>query len=95
MDTIQSEYKDMNIDTNVGGNIDETSVADDDKNEDNIMAHDYCHNYDTFINEMKDKHWNWLEISYSDIEESIKTLNLKEYSKTDFKFAAWACFQKS
>ena len=37
MDTIQSEYKDMNIDTNVGGNIDETSVADDDKNEDNIM----------------------------------------------------------
>jgi cephalosporin hydroxylase len=65
------------------------------KNEDIIMAHDYCHNYDTFINEMKDKHWNWLEISYSDIEESIKTLNLKEYSKTDFKFAAWACFQKS
>jgi hypothetical protein len=37
MDTIQSEYKDMNIDTNVGGNIYEISVADDDKNEDNIM----------------------------------------------------------
>jgi hypothetical protein len=37
MDTIQSEYKDMNIDTNVGGNIYETSVADDHENEDNIM----------------------------------------------------------
>ncbi len=37
MDTIQSEYKDINIDTNVIGNIDETSVADDGKNEDNIM----------------------------------------------------------
>ena len=64
------------------------------KSGDVIMAHDYCHDRDLFENEIKDKIWNWFEISFSDIENPIKDNNLSLYSKVDFKNAVWACYQK-
>lgn len=64
------------------------------KSGDVIMAHDYCHDRDLFENEIKNKIWNWFEISFSDIENSIKDNNLYLYSKVDFKDAVWACYQK-
>jgi len=64
------------------------------KSGDVIMAHDYCHDRDLFENEIKNKIWNWFEISFSDIENSIKDNNLSLYSKVDFKNAVWACYQK-
>jgi hypothetical protein len=58
------------------------------------MAHDYCHDRDLFENEIKDTIWNWFEISFSDIENSVKDNNLIIYPKVDFKNAVWACYQK-
>lgn len=65
------------------------------KNGDMIMAHDYSLDRAVFENEIKNKIWNWWEISYNDIKESIDLYNLSEYKKIDFKNAAWACYQKS
>ena len=64
------------------------------KEGDVIMAHDYSFDSETFHQEIKNKYWNWFEISHSDITNSIDTYNLKEYEKVDFKYAVWACFQK-
>jgi cephalosporin hydroxylase len=64
------------------------------KSGDVIMAHDYCHDRDLFENEIKDTIWNWFEISFSDIENSVKDNNLIIYPKVDFKNAVWACYQK-
>lgn len=65
------------------------------KKGDVIMAHDYAYNANVFENEIKNKYWNWFEIEFLDIEESIKTYNLIEYQKVNFKSAAWACWLKT
>lgn len=59
-----------------------------------IMAHDYCYDLTTFEKEIKNKFWNWFEISFLDISDSVKNYNLDNYKSVDFKNAAWACFQK-
>lgn len=64
------------------------------KPNDVIMAHDYSHNLNVFENEIKNKYWNWFEISFLDIEETTKKYKLIEYSKVSFKEAVWACFVK-
>ena len=64
------------------------------KPNDVIMAHDYSHNVNVFENEIKNKYWNWFEISFLDIEETTKKYKLIEYSKVSFKEAVWACFVK-
>ena len=64
------------------------------KNGDFIMAHDYAYDEKTFLFDIKDKVWNWFEISYKDINESILSNNLNEYSKINFKNAVWCCYVK-
>jgi hypothetical protein len=64
------------------------------KPNDVIMAHDYSHNVNVFENEIKNKYWNWFEISFLDIEETTKKYKLIEYPKLSFKEAVWACFVK-
>ncbi len=59
-----------------------------------IMAHDYSFDINVFENEIKNKRWDWFEISFSDIEESVKKYNLIEHPTVDFKNAVWACFVK-
>jgi hypothetical protein len=58
------------------------------------MAHDYAVSEDIFKAEVKDKIWNWFEISLSDIKNAVEKNNLIEYNKIDFKQAAWGCFVK-
>lgn len=60
-----------------------------------VMAHDYCTDSLTFENEIKNKIWNWHEISLSDIQDCITSNNLSEYNKIDFKYAVWACYIKN
>lgn len=64
------------------------------KRGDVIMAHDYAFDRNTFENEIKSKYWNWFEISFDDIKNSVQKFNLQEYKKVDFKYAVWACYEK-
>lgn len=64
------------------------------KSQDIIMAHDYCYNKDIFNNEINNKIWNWFEISFDDIKDSIISCNLQNYEKLDFTNAVWTCYQK-
>lgn len=64
------------------------------KEGDIIMAHDYCCNADEFLKNFKDKIWNWLEISDSDIETAVDKYNLKPYME-EFKNVVWVCKIKS
>jgi cephalosporin hydroxylase len=59
-----------------------------------ILAHDYCHDVDTFEREIKNKIWNWLEITYSDIETSCVENNLIPYKPELFSKAVWVCMKK-
>jgi len=62
------------------------------KRNDFIMAHDYAQSDVVFKNDIEKKIWNWFEIQYSDICDSITRNNLIEYGKLDFKKAAWCCY---
>ena len=41
--------------------------------------------------EIKDKIWNWCEITESDIQESVTENNLKFYNQDKFSQAVWVC----
>lgn len=56
-----------------------------------ILAHDYSENKEIFEQEIKGKIWNWMEIQESDISESCKRNNLKDYNKQIFNSVAWVC----
>lgn len=64
------------------------------KPNDFIMAHDYSIDKTEFEENINNKIWNWFEIEYKDIENSIVGNNLLEYDKINFKNAAWACYYK-
>ena len=64
------------------------------KKGDFLMAHDYCDSKIVFDNLIKNKIWNWFEISYEDIKDKITENNLEEYNVIDFQKAVWACYRK-
>ncbi len=64
------------------------------KSGDIIMAHDYCESVEIFEGEIKNKIWDWFEISYEDIKNSVLNNDLVKYNKVDFKRAVWACYIK-
>lgn len=64
------------------------------KFDDIIMAHDYCENLEIFEKDIKNKYWNWCEIKYSDIEDSVIKHSLVKYDILNFKKAAWCCYRK-
>lgn len=59
-----------------------------------ILAHDYAHSKETYLNDIKGKLWNWNEITYKDIEKTIQNNNLTYYNKELFLKAVWGCFIK-
>jgi cephalosporin hydroxylase len=61
------------------------------KNGDYILAHDYSINKEIYESEIKDKIWNWCEITESDIEQSVIENNLRFYNQDKFSNAAWVC----
>ena len=61
------------------------------KNLDFILAHDYSFSEEVYLNEIKDKIWNWCEITESDIEQSVIENNLKSYQADKFSQAVWVC----
>lgn len=61
------------------------------KSGDVILAHDYAFDAATFQSNIKDKYWNWHEISENDILPSVQKYNLKPYMKEFFEKAVWVC----
>ena len=61
------------------------------KTGDFILAHDYAENNKIFEEKIKDKIWNWHEISNDDIQEASIKNNLELYKKDTFENAVWTC----
>lgn len=61
------------------------------KEGDYILAHDYSISKEIYESEIKDKIWNWCEITEQDIEESVISNNLKSYNQDKFSQAVWVC----
>jgi len=61
------------------------------KNQDIIMAHDYCPNKDYFNEYMKDKIWDWCEIEDKDIDIISKDYNLVSFHQDKLLSIAWNC----
>lgn len=61
------------------------------KTGDFILAHDYSKNEQIFQEEIKDKIWNWCEITEDDITDSVKQNNLESYKPEIFSKAVWVC----
>ena len=61
------------------------------KEGDYILAHDYSISNEIYESEIKDKIWNWCEITEQDIEESVIENNLKSYNQDKFSQAVWVC----
>lgn len=56
-----------------------------------IMAHDYCESEEIFENEIKDKIWNWCELTEKDIQECSFEHNLKPFNQENFSNCVWVC----
>jgi cephalosporin hydroxylase len=61
------------------------------KEGDYILAHDYSFSKEVYETKIKDKIWNWCEITESDIEQSVIDNNLKSYNQNKFSQAVWVC----
>ena len=61
------------------------------KNQDIIMAHDYCPNKEYFENHLKDKVWDWCEIEDCDIQEVSDKYNLIPFHQDKLLTVAWNC----
>lgn len=64
------------------------------KSGDFIMAHDYAKTREFFDKHINRKIWNWVEIKFDDIKESVLANNLIEYQDINFDEGVWCCFQK-
>lgn len=64
------------------------------KQGDCIMAHDYTHNSDNADELTYECRWNWQEIHYTSIAQTVKENSLQMYSNVRFPEVAWACYQK-
>lgn len=64
------------------------------KSGDIIMAHDYVDTNENFIENYDRKIWNWCEIKYNDVSESIIKNNLIQYNKEIFDKVVWLCMIK-
>ena len=61
------------------------------KNGDYILAHDYSISKEIYELDIKNKIWNWCEITESDIQESVIENNLKSFEDDKFSQAVWVC----
>lgn len=56
-----------------------------------ILAHDYSYSKETYELEIKNKIWNWCEITEDDIKDSVIENNLESYNQKDFSNCVWVC----
>jgi hypothetical protein len=61
------------------------------KKGDIIMAHDYSKNYEYFEQHIKNKIWNWCEITETHIQTSSQINNLVPYMEDEFASVVWVC----
>lgn len=61
------------------------------KTGDYILAHDYAYSQEVYIQKIKNKIWNWCEITEQDISQSSNENNLMPYKQEIFDNAVWAC----
>ncbi len=64
------------------------------KRGDVIMAHDYAPDNETFQQTMKDKTWDWLEITLDPIRQTIRDCNLVPWAEDLFLPVAWGSFRR-
>lgn len=64
------------------------------KTGDYILAHDYAENNAIYIEKIKNKIWNWCEITEQDIFDAVKQHNLVDYEKESFNNVVWTCKTK-
>ena len=64
------------------------------KSGDFILAHDFSTSREIYENEIKNKIWNWCEITEDDIKEAVNKHNLKSYNQELFSQAVWVCKYK-
>jgi hypothetical protein len=61
---------------------------------DYILAHDYTSTQEKYEQDIKNKIWNWCEITDKDIEQSSNENNLEFYNQDAFNTAVWVCKRK-
>lgn len=64
------------------------------KSGDFILAHDFSTTREVYENEIKNKIWNWCEITEDDIKDAVNRNNLKSYKQEIFSQAVWVCKYK-
>ncbi len=61
------------------------------KDGDFILAHDYSESKEIYETEIKNKIWNWCEITEDDISSAVSENNLKSFNQDKFSKAVWVC----
>jgi hypothetical protein len=56
-----------------------------------ILAHDYSVTKQNYETEIKNKIWNWCEITEEDISDYVEKNNLESYNPEVFSQAVWVC----
>lgn len=59
-----------------------------------IMAHDYAPSKEVFEMYVRNKIWNWCEITDMDVAESVQRFNLQPLYAKEFMEVAWLCLEK-
>lgn len=58
---------------------------------DYIMAHDYAESQEYFYANIRNKIWDWCEITEEHIKEASEKYNLKRYMAEEFQSIVWVC----
>lgn len=56
-----------------------------------MMAHDYSKSWEYFNSNIKNKVWDWCEVTEDDISECSLKYNLVHYNQQEFQKAVWVC----
>jgi cephalosporin hydroxylase len=64
------------------------------KSNDIIMAHDYVSTHEAFLEDYKNKIWNWREIGEEHIKDISDEQSLQPFMQDEFSKAVWVCKRK-
>ena len=64
------------------------------KSGDFIMGHDYAKTDEYFKHNVKDKIWNWLELTFNQFSTTFFDNDLEFYMEEEFASVAWFCATK-
>jgi predicted O-methyltransferase YrrM len=65
------------------------------KEGDIIMAHDYIDTNKNYLENYRDKIWNWREIGEEHVEHVSRKYNLQPFMQDEFSKAVWVCKLKN